>query len=143
MQRYPDRMRAVVAPLAAVAALAACGGGPAAASGPTALEVTYWEKGRGGSPPRVWVLRCDPPRGTLPRPVGACRRLAARGAELFAPTPPGAVCTQIYGGPQVARVVGTVKGARIRTTFTRVDGCEIERWQRLSPWLLPAGGVTR
>jgi hypothetical protein len=40
-------------------------------------------------------------------------------------------------------VVGTVKGTRIWTTFTRANGCEIDRWQRLSPWLLPAGGVTR
>ena len=52
------------------------------------------------------------------------------------------VCTEIYGGPQKARVVGTVAGRRIWATFTRTNGCEIERWSRISPWLVPAGGVT-
>jgi hypothetical protein len=57
--------------------------------------------------------------------------------------PPDTACTTIWGGPQVARVIGSVQGTRIWTTFTRANGCEIERWQRLSPWLLPAGGATR
>ena len=78
-----------------------------------------------------------------PRPAVACRRLAAGGPKLFAPLPPNVVCTQIYGGPQKARVVGTVAGRRVRATFTRTDGCQISRWQALSPWLLPPGGVTR
>ena len=51
-------------------------------------------------------------------------------------------CTQIYGGPQMARVVGTIAGRRVWATFNRTDGCQISRWERLSPWLLPAGGVT-
>ncbi|MDW8337794.1 MAG: SSI family serine proteinase inhibitor [Thermoleophilia bacterium] len=136
-------MRALVASVLAVIALAACAGGMAGTSGPTWLKVTYWENGRDGSAPVVWTLRCDPPRGTHPRPALACRRLAAGGPKLFAPVPPSTACTMIYGGPQVARVVGSVQGTRIWTTLTRVDGCEIERWQRVSPWLLPPGGATR
>jgi hypothetical protein len=50
------------------------------------------------------------------------------------------VCTQIYGGPQVARVTGRIDGRRVWATLGRTDGCEISRWDRLSPWLLPAGG---
>jgi hypothetical protein len=61
--------------------------------------------------------------------------------KLFAPVSPRAVCTEIYGGPQLSRVVGTVNGRRVRATFTRTNGCEISRWQRISPWLVPAGGV--
>jgi len=91
---------------------------------------------------KVWILRCDPARGTLPRPAVACRRLAAGGPRLFAPLSDDLLCTQIYGGPQVARVVGTVAGKRVWATFSRQDGCHISRWNRLSPWLLPAGGVT-
>jgi hypothetical protein len=52
------------------------------------------------------------------------------------------MCTEIYGGPQRARVVGTVKGQPVRATFSRTNGCEIARWQRISPWLVPPGGVT-
>jgi hypothetical protein len=52
------------------------------------------------------------------------------------------MCTEIYGGPQQARVVGTVKGQLVRATFSRTNGCEIARWQRISPWLVPPGGVT-
>ena len=70
------------------------------------------------------------------------RRLATGGAKLFAPIPVNVVCTEIYGGPQRARVVGTVAASRIWATFTRTNGCQIDRWKRLSPWLLPPGGVT-
>jgi hypothetical protein len=51
-------------------------------------------------------------------------------------------CTEIYGGPQVARVVGVVQGKRIWARFSREDGCQIARWSRVSPWLLPPGGVS-
>lgn len=142
MRSYPERMRALVVPLVVLVALAACAGGSAGGASSTSVRITYWENGRGASTPVTWTLRCAPARGTLPRPAVACRRLAAGGAKLFAPVPPSAVCAQIYGGPQVARVVGRVAGKSIWTTFTRVNGCEIDRWQRVSPWLLPPGGVT-
>lgn len=136
-------MRSLVASLVAVVALAACAGGSASTSTATSLRLTYWENGRDGGAPVVWTLRCDPARGTLPRPARACAKLATGGPKLFAPVPPNTACTEIYGGPQVARVVGTVEGTRVWATFTRMNGCEIERWQRVSPWLLPSGGVTR
>ena len=109
----------------------------------TTLRITYWETGSSAVPDAIWTLRCNPPRGTLKRPAVACRKLAKGGPKLFAPVPPKTVCTEIYGGPQKARVRGVVAGKRVRTTFTRINGCEIARWNRLSPWLLPRGGVTR
>ena len=51
-------------------------------------------------------------------------------------------CTEIYGGAQAALVVGTVEGKRVWARLQRGDGCQIARWNRLSPWLLPPGGVT-
>lgn len=90
----------------------------------------------------MWTLACNPARGTLVRPAVACRRLAAGGRKLFAPVPKDAVCTEIYGGPQEALVVGNVRGQRVWARFARRNGCEIARWSRLSPWLLPPGGVS-
>ena len=63
-------------------------------------------------------------------------------STLFAPVRRNEVCTQIYGGPAVARVIGTVDGKRVWATFSRTNGCHIGRWDRLSPWLLPRAGVT-
>ena len=113
----------------------------AATTATSALRVTYWEDVAKPSESITWTLRCNPARGSLPRPARACSRLAAGGARLFAPLPRNIVCTEIYGGPQRARVVGTVNGRRIFATFARSNGCEIDRWQRISPWLVPAGGV--
>jgi hypothetical protein len=105
------------------------------------VRVTYWADGAKPDTSVVWTLRCHPPAGSLRQPARVCERIASGGAKLFAPVPRGIACTQIYGGPQKARVVGTVLGTRVWATFTRADGCQIGRWQRLSPWLLPAGGV--
>lgn len=120
-----------------VAAGAATG---AAGQGRTALTITFWDEGQRADPV-VWTLRCDPARGTHPRPALACRKLEAGGRKLVVPVPAGAVCTEIYGGPQVARVVGMLDGRKVWARFTRTNGCQISRWDKLSPWLLPAGSV--
>jgi hypothetical protein len=114
----------------------------AGTSASTSLRVTYWKDSAKPSATVTWTLRCSPPRGTLRRPARACSRLLAGGPKLFAPIPPKTACTQIYGGPQKARVVGTVNGRRVWATFTRTNGCEIDRWRRISPWLVPPGGIT-
>jgi subtilisin inhibitor-like len=137
-------MRALaILALAATAVIAGAAGGAGAASlsSHTALTVTFWEDGSRTADRDVSTLRCNPARGTVERPVEACRRLAAGGWRLVAPVSDSAVCTQIYGGPQVARVVGYIKGRRAWARFTRQNGCQIDRWNRLSPWLLPPGGV--
>jgi hypothetical protein len=113
-----------------------------AGQGHTALTITFWDEGQQRSAdPVVWTLRCDPARGTHPRPELACRRLEAGGWKLVAPVGAGTICTEIYGGPQVARVVGTLEGRKVWARFTRTNGCQISRWNKLTPWLLPAGGV--
>lgn len=131
---------AAIGALVAVA-LAACGAGSAGMAPVTALTVTYWEQGVGMSEPVRWTLRCNPARGTLARPRVACRRLATAGPRILAQVSSGTVCTQIYGGPQQARVAGRVRGKPVRALFSRQDGCQISRWNALSPWLLPPGGA--
>lgn len=124
-------------------ATAATGAATPAGPGPTSLRVAYWDDGAKAVPDEIWTLECNPPRGTLPRPRVACRKIAAGGPKLFAPLPQDLVCTQIWGGPQKARVVGKVAGKRVWAVFNRSNGCHISRWNALSPWLLPPGGVTR
>lgn len=134
-------MRALLT-LVAVGAISASALALAATPPGTSLRVTYWEDGAKTRSSVTWTLRCNPARGSLRRPGVACRRLAAGGVKLFAPVPLDSVCTEIYGGPQKALVVGTVAGRRVWATFTRQNGCHIGRWNRVSPWLLPPGGVT-
>jgi hypothetical protein len=108
----------------------------------TSLTVTFWSQGTTAGDKATWTLKCDPAEGTLRRPGRACQRLASGGRLLFAPLRKDMVCTQIYGGPQVALVTGTLDGRRLWARFQRRNGCEIDRWNGLGPWLLPPGGVT-
>jgi hypothetical protein len=96
----------------------------------TSLHITVWPHGQGHPGARSYTLLCAPAGGTLPRSAAACARLG-RFAHPFAATPRDAVCTQIYGGPQQARVTGRFRGHIVRSSFSRVNGCEIARWERL------------
>lgn len=133
-------MRSLAVVLASAGVLVTSAAGSAGTAQTTSLTVTYWATGPGADPVR-WTLRCNPARGTLPRPGLACRKLAEGGLRLFAPVPRNVACTQIYGGPQTARVTGLLAGKRVWAAFSRSDGCQIARWNRLAPWLLPRGGV--
>jgi len=94
----------------------------------TELTITVQPQGAGG-PTRTWTLHCDPPGGSLPRAAAACERLSA---EALRALPPGTICTQIYGGPQTARVRGRVEGKQVDSRFGRENGCEIHRWDGVS-----------
>jgi hypothetical protein len=96
----------------------------------TSLQITVWPNGQAHAPVRTYTLTCVPARGTLPHPALACARLMPLKAP-FAPTPSGTPCTQIYGGPQEALVTGRFRGAPVRADFSRKDGCEIARWNRV------------
>jgi Subtilisin inhibitor-like len=135
-------MRGVIVTVVVAGALVATASPLAGSTAETSLRITYWNDSARPSASVTWTLRCNPARGTLARPAVACQRLAAGGVKLFAPLRKDLVCTEIYGGPQKARVAGTVAGRRIWVTFTRTNGCEIERWSGISPWLVPPGGVT-
>jgi hypothetical protein len=114
-----------------------CGplGGSSSESGSgtsTTLTITVWPQGAGG-PRREWTLNCDPPGGSLPSAGSACERLTLAALK---PLPRDSICTQIYGGPQVARVEGTVDGREVDSRFGRSNGCEIHRWDGVR-FLLP------
>lgn len=127
--------------LAGALAVAGCGGddeagdggatAPAPAEG-TELTVTLDPEGTGRAP-EVAEVSCpaDPAEGSEP----ACEAVAELPAEAAEPVPPGAVCTEIYGGPDVVHLEGTLDGEPLDAELTRENGCEIERFERFLPLL--------
>jgi hypothetical protein len=133
-------MRWLVSLCALAVALGACGGNEDddGAEGPeTLLQIDV--KLEPGSDTSTQLLECDPAGGDVADPEAACRRLAELESP-FAPTPPDTACTEIYGGPQTATITGVLRGETVNASFSRKNGCEIARWDKLR-FLLPAGGV--
>ena len=128
----------VVVPLLLVALLAAaCGGGSTTGEPRTAVEITLWSDGKDQGAKTTERVACDPPSGTVPDSAAACATLASpAGRAALDPVPPDRMCTLLYGGPAEARIVGTVAGEPIDAQLSRINGCEIERWETLSA-LLP------
>jgi hypothetical protein len=103
-----------------VTALAGCGDDDApAAAGATALTVTHYD---GDRVVRTTELACG-------ADDVACGEVVALLPSL---TPePDEVCTMIYGGPERIVVEGTVDGEPVHREVTRVNGCEIHRYDQL------------
>lgn len=130
--------------LTACASPAAPGAEPPAASDPAAggisqadddLQVEF-DRGD-GTEPESWTLTCvGVVEGSHPEAEAACAHLATM-ADPFAPLPADRVCTEQYGGPQTAHVVGRWKGQPVDLELSRVDGCAIAQWDSLFP-LVPA-----
>ena len=93
-----------------------------------------------GSAPLTWTLTCVGfVEGSHPQAQAACDHLA--GLERpFAPLPEDVVCSQQYGGPETARVIGRWAGEPVELDLSRVDGCRIAQWDSLVPVVpAPAG----
>lgn len=84
-----------------------------------------------GAETSTYQLTCDPAGGDHPQPEQACDALDAAGAGVLDPVPADQSCTQIFGGPQTATVTGTYEGKDVDATFSRENGCEIDRWEKL------------
>jgi hypothetical protein len=75
----------------------------------------------------------------------ACLALANAGvvSRLVEGPPTDQVCTEEYGGPDVATITGTIDERQVDTTVDRTNGCGISDWDELLADLLPpAVGVT-
>jgi hypothetical protein len=118
-------------------ALVACGGtdvqepgggtttAPAPGPAPTSLQITVW---------------ADPASSAAPTSATVDKAPTGATVKDFAPTAADQPCTEIYGGPGKATVTGTLDGAAVNATFTRSNGCEIARWEKMVQLgLLPAG----
>ena len=69
----------------------------------------------------------------------ACAALADAGVQtrLIDGAPTDVACTEIYGGPETARIVGTIDDQAVDTTVDRANGCGIDDWDTLMADLLP------
>lgn len=75
----------------------------------------------------------------------ACTALADADVRtrLINGAPADQVCTEIYGGPDLATIVSTYNGDTVNTTVERSNGCGIDDWDRLLIDILPpATGIT-
>lgn len=127
-----------VTPLLPLPPLPVLQGGWAGAQDPsTRLTVTVSESGN-PTADGTFELECDPAGGTHPTAQRACDLLAEAaksGTNPFVPTDRNAMCTQQSGGPAAARVRGTWQGEAVDAQFSRANGCEISRWNNLTPVL--------
>jgi Subtilisin inhibitor-like len=116
-----------LAPLLAVLVLVtSCGSSSEAGGSAPSYDVTviYWPNGPDGESVEA-TLTCDPDGGSHPDPAGACAALAEN-EDALQPVAGDVACTEIYGGDQVATITGSVEAS-----FSRANGCEIDRWDRL------------
>jgi hypothetical protein len=114
--------------VAAAVLAAGCGAsgadqGPSATRVPTRLVVVIRPHGSPDDEQRIPVNCPGDER---------CDRLKT--ADL-SPPPKDVACTQVYGGDATALVTGRIGGKDVYATFNLTDGCQIERWRKLS-WLL-------
>ena len=111
-------------------ALASCNNGENDQPG-TSTDLTITVTADEGATPVVMKLECDPPGGDHPQPAEACEQINEAGSGIFQPVAKDQACTMIFGGPQTATVEGSYRGAPINATFSRSNGCEIDRWEKL------------
>ncbi|MDA0178973.1 hypothetical protein OJ997_01605 [Solirubrobacter phytolaccae] len=124
--------------LAAAALLfAACGSDepttPATGGGSDELAnlvITVDADGDSGEAAKELQVSCKAPTDS-----DVCGAVAGTAAADLAPKKDDVACTQIFGGPETATIKGTLRGEPVDASFSRSDGCEVARWDRVKPLL--------
>jgi len=80
---------------------------------------------------KKWQLVCHPASGTHPNPEAACDALAQSAATALPAVAADSVCAEIYGGPETATITGTWDGKTVDSRFSRINACEMARWDAL------------
>jgi hypothetical protein len=116
-------------------------------NGTAGIDLAIWLRQEPGAAEQEFRLVAADGRpeaaSTLPDPDAALAAVERFGEDIFFPKPgPPRLCTQQYGGPQVAVVSGTFHGRTVSATFRRTDGCEIARWNAMAPLLGGIAGAT-
>jgi len=130
-------------PVVALAVVFVSGCAASSSTGPSALFVDLRVEFRadGGSDPQIATLQCGPDASSTGflagRANAVCESVASHKTLLTEPPDPARPCTQIYGGPEVARVTGAVDSQRVDRGFTRADGCGIADWDKVKMLIDP------
>ncbi|MEO6472623.1 MAG: hypothetical protein ABIR57_11660 [Aeromicrobium sp.] len=104
------------------------GDGPA-----TVVDLTY----SAGGAVKKQTLDCASPAAN-DKP--SCVLLGKLPSAVFKPVSKDQACTMIYGGPETATLKGTVRGKKVDARFSRVNGCEIDRWKQVEPLFAEMAG---
>jgi hypothetical protein len=142
MRTHPHRSRggllavALVTVTAASLAPAAAQAAPAAAAPDYDVALNLAVTDAPGAPPQTATLRCRGAQATAggylaALPAEACRQARALARFLVSAPDPDRICTEIFGGPQTARVSGSTDGRFARRAFSRHNGCAIADWDRM------------
>jgi hypothetical protein len=132
--------RILVTVVCASVLAAGCGGDDEQPASPSAqpvladLSVRVDPDGTGAEKPRSAAVNCGAPDDSK-----LCGVVAGLTAESFAPTGGQMACTQQFGGPETAIVTGTFRGQEVNARFSRENGCEISRWEKVAELLGAAG----
>jgi Subtilisin inhibitor-like len=114
----------------------AAGGGIGQADNDLQVELDRGD----GAEPESWTLTCVGfVEGSHPDAEAACQHLTAMD-DPFAPLPSDIVCTEQFGGPETARILGRWSGEPVDLELSRTDGCRISQWDALGPLLPAAAG---
>lgn len=130
------RRVAVAAVAGAVAALAAACGSQAATGhagtyAKPASSLVISVTAAHGAKPHRWTLSCGPAGGTHPDAQAACAALSGL-THPFAPVAAGVMCPMVTTtGPQTATITGTWHGRKVSARYSRADGCQTDRWNKL------------
>ncbi|WP_425860044.1 hypothetical protein [Arthrobacter sp. TWP1-1] len=120
---------------------------PTGTASPAGIDLTITLTESPGAAPRTFRLVADgstpAAESTLPDSAAALAAVELHGQKIFFALPdPARICTQQYGGPQIAVVTGWFNGQEVNAAFSRTDGCEISRWQALAPLFGALAGGT-
>ncbi len=120
--------RTVLVVLTLAVAASGCGNGQVArgTGQATTVDVTY----SAGGQTKKQTLDCATP---TPNDKPSCALLAELPSSAFELTADDAVCTMIFGGPELATIKGTVNGRKVDAKYSRSNGCEIARWNKVEP----------
>jgi hypothetical protein len=126
---YLEDVRRLALTCLAVASLAmGCGSDddeqPAATPALADLRVAVDRDGKGGKPAQTSTVRCSAADASP-----QCEKVAALRLADLEPASGATACTELYGGPETATITGTLRGERVNLKLTRVNGCEIARWE--------------
>ncbi len=97
------------------------------------ISVTY--VAQDGASTKHWTLKCNPTGGTHKSAKKACVALL-KVKDPFKSSDPNLMCTEQYGGPETAHVQGIWNGKKIRANFSKINGCEIAKWQKVQALLI-------